>query len=218
MNTQAYTRKHILASIKSMMVTAKNILCVFSGFIFIAISAFSQQADVRLNWADHYEVSDSLHGAGFSVDAHGCVFVCGVTQNVNSGVNEIVTIKYSKEGERKWVRTYANPGADLDNARPKIKATGNCGLYVGFTYYPYSGAGNSDITLLKYDSVGTQQWAAPYNGSGNAEDVFTGLSPDALGNVYVSGVSYTNSGNYDFLVLKYNSNGIKQWEYQHDGS
>lgn len=152
------------------------------------------------------------------MDAHGCVYVCGVTQNTNTGNGEITVVKYSQDGELKWSSAFPNPGADLDNARPKLKIGSGCSVFVGFNYAPFTGATNTDIYVVKFDSTGNQQWVATYNGPGNDKDSFTGLAFDNQGNTYVSGSSYVDGINgEDFLVVKFNNAGVEQWAALHNG-
>ena len=74
--------------------------------------------------------------------------------------------------------------------------------------------GSSDIFLVKYNSSGTKQWTkqlgTPYSDSGN------GVSTDSSGNIYVTGTTgggldgKTSSGSGDIILVKYNSDGVKQ--------
>jgi uncharacterized delta-60 repeat protein len=163
-------------------------------------------------WSNSYP-SDSLNSAGFAVDAHGCVFVCGVKQNIITGSTDIVTLKYSSQGNLLWYALFPNPGANLDNARPKIKAAPGCGVYVTFNYIS-----TEDIYLVKYDSTGTQQWASAYDGTGNGPDYMEGIATDNSGHIYVCGSSLASSGSHDFVLVKYNGSGAQEWAVQYDGS
>jgi len=87
-------------------------------------------------------------------------------------------------------------------------------------------AGNSpgdtsanDITTIKYDSAGQQQWVQRYNGPGNSDDGTNGtdaIAVDSSGNVYVAGWS-AGEQNTDYVVIKYNSNGDQQWAQRYNG-
>ncbi|MHA1492157.1 MAG: SBBP repeat-containing protein [Promethearchaeota archaeon] len=80
------------------------------------------------------------------------------------------------------------------------------------------GAGYYDMCLVKYDSLGTQQWNVTWGGSG--DDSCNGVAVDSLDNIYVAG--YTSSfgaGSYDMCLVKYNSStGTQQWNVTWGGS
>ena len=117
---------------------------------------------------------------------------------------------------QEWVQTYNGPGNGLDIAfSVVVDDFGN--VYV---------AGNSpgatsanDITTIKYNSSGQQQWVQRYNGPGNSDDGTNGtnaIAVDSSGNVYVTGWS-AGEANTDYVVIKYNSNGDQQWAERYNG-
>jgi uncharacterized delta-60 repeat protein len=117
---------------------------------------------------------------------------------------------------QEWVQTYNGPGNGLDIAfSVVVDNLGN--VYV---------AGNSpgetsanDITTIKYNSAGQQQWVQRYNGPGNSDDGTNGtnaIAVDGSGNVYVTGWS-AGTENTDYVVIKYNSNGDQQWAQRYNG-
>jgi uncharacterized delta-60 repeat protein len=116
---------------------------------------------------------------------------------------------------QEWVQTYNGPGNGIDIAfSVVVDDLGN--VYV---------AGNSpgatsanDITTIKYNSSGQQQWVQQYNGPGNSDDGTNGtnaIAVDSSGNVYVAG--WSADENTDYVVIKYNSNGDQQWAQRYNG-
>lgn len=75
----------------------------------------------------------------------------------------------------------------------------------------------SDISTSKYDSNGILQWKSIYNGGGNLNDLSNSLCVDSSGNVYSTGNSAYYQYNSDFVTIKYNSSGIKQWVSKYSG-
>jgi uncharacterized delta-60 repeat protein len=121
------------------------------------------------------------------------------------------------QGTQEWVETYNGTGNGLDiSFSVVVDNLGN--VYV---------AGNSpgdtsanDITTIKYNSSGEQQWVKRYNGPGNSDDGTNGtnaIAVDSSGNVYVTGWS-AGTENTDYVVIKYNSNGDEQWAERYNGS
>ena len=121
------------------------------------------------------------------------------------------------QATKEWVETYNGTGNGLDiSFSVVVDDLGN--VYV---------AGNSpgdtsanDITTIKYNSSGQQQWVKRYNGPGNSDDGTNGtnaIAVDSSGNVYVAGWS-AGTENTDYVVIKYNSNGDQQWSERYNGS
>jgi len=79
-------------------------------------------------------------------------------------------------------------------------------------------AGNTDLFVVKYNSSGTKQWTKQLGSSGL--DSANGITIDSSGNIYVTGVTFggldwnTSAGANDLFVVKYNSNGTKEWTKQ----
>ncbi|MEO0088780.1 MAG: SBBP repeat-containing protein, partial [candidate division WOR-3 bacterium] len=114
-----------------------------------------------------------------------------------------------------WVRRYNGSGNGSDVATFLFVANdGN--LYV--TGYSYQTDTYEDYTTLKYDSDGNLLWERRYDGQENDEDVATFLFVDNDGNVYVTGYSYCYGTSYDYLTLKYDSDGNLLWERRYNGS
>lgn len=81
-----------------------------------------------------------------------------------------------------------------------------------------AGNGTSfDYATLKYNSLGIQQWVQRYNGSGNGNDYPKKVVVDGAGNVYVSGRSWSNNTDMDWVTIKYNSQGEQQWVQRYNG-
>ena len=62
----------------------------------------------------------------------------------------------------------------------------------------------------------SQQWAARYNGSGNAGDYANDIIVDLAGNIIVTGTSF-GSNDLNYMTIKYNSAGVQQWIRTYDG-
>src|SRR5207237_8075237 len=111
------------------------------------------------------------HGYAIAVDASGNVFVTGRTWMGTANNNDIITIKYNSSGDSLWVKKYNGPGSNHDEARSiAVDASGN--VYVtGTCYGTVSTHGLfQDYITIKYNSAGTQLWAASYNGPGTDDD------------------------------------------------
>jgi uncharacterized delta-60 repeat protein len=106
-----------------------------------------------------------------------------------------------------WIASLG--GSDTDLAfGVAVDSSGN--VYVS-GYTGSSGAGANDILIAKHNSSGTIQWQRTL-GSNKGEEAF-GIAVDSSDNVYVGGITQnTTGGQWDILIVKYNSSGTIQWQ------
>jgi uncharacterized delta-60 repeat protein len=81
-----------------------------------------------------------------------------------------------------------------------------------------TGSSSGDCATVKYNSLGIQQWASRFNGTGNSTDYSNAIAVDAEGNVYIAGGSIGIGSNSDYVTIKYNSSGVLQWAARYDGT
>lgn len=87
------------------------------------------------------------------------------------------------------------------------------------------GGGTYDVFVSKFNSNGTLAWATYYGGTGTDDSYESGITTDASGNIYITGLTYSTtaiatagthkstmtSGVQDAFLVKFNSAGIRQW-------
>jgi hypothetical protein len=148
------------------------------------------------------------------VDASENVYAAGYSFR-NGSDNDYLTIKYSASGEVLWVRRYNGPGYNDDQAQ-SLMLDGSGNVYVtGWSIAAGIGV-NYDYAAVKYDSSGTQEWVARYDGPGGYDYAYS-AALDSSGNVYVTGMSVDLVTNYDYATVKFNSSGIQQWVMRYSG-
>lgn len=171
--------------------------------------------DGRLLWVARY------HGPGYgndsaqaiALDLDGNVYVTGVSWGVDT-FQDYATIKYDTNGRQLWAARY-DGAADRDEARA-IAVDGDGNVYVTGASW---GIGTlQDYATVKYNADGTLLWDDRYNGPGNLTDEPRALAVDALGNVYVTGISWGGvATQYDYATIKYDSDGDRLWVTRYDG-
>ncbi len=117
-------------------------------------------------------------------------------------------------GTELWVARYNGPGNGFDAANAlALDAAGN--IYVSGHS---TGIGSVwDMTTIKYNSSGVQQWEGRYNGPANGGDDGSAVAVDAAGNVYMTGGSTGSGTAADYTTIKYNSAGAQQWVARYNG-
>jgi len=147
-------------------------------------------------------------------DASGNVIVTGYSQNA-TGDRDMITMKYTAEGDQLWVVTYNGPGSGDDEAL-KMILDSNGHIYV--TGYSTGNLTNFDYTTIKYDGSGNETWVARYVGPNYGSDVAVDLVMDDDENVYVTGSSYRMGMNIDYATIKYDMFGFEEWVVRHNGA
>ena len=164
-----------------------------------------------LQWQRTIGGTSSDSGWGIAVDSSDNFYVSGQTSSSGAGNIDVLLIKYNASGTVLWQRTLGH----ANNDRAKSVAVDSLdNVYVtGDTTV----TGNTEIFIAKYNSSGSIIWQRTLggtDGSGNNNTFPHEIAIDGSDNVYVFG--YTNvfggSGNEDFLVAKYNSAGVLQWQ------
>ncbi len=153
-----------------------------------------------------------------AIDAGGNIYVTGTSFNGTAydfgSVLDFLTIKYSPSGAQLWTRrvTGTDRGVDRPNA---IAVDGSGNVVVAGYSYSGSSAGN-DFLTVKYDTSGNELWRATFDAAGGSDLGFA-LAIDASGNVYLAGQGFNGTDN-DYLTIKYDASGAKQWHRMANGT
>jgi hypothetical protein len=114
---------------------------------------------------------------------------------------------------KQWDKTFGGSGNDAGYA---VIQANDGGFVIAGSTTSY-GAGGTDAWLIKTDSNGNKLWDKTFGGAGN--DVARSVARTFDGGYILGG--YTNSygaGNYDFWLIKTDSNGSKIWDKTFGGS
>gem|GEM_PF-415942 len=205
---------------------AQAVLCDPRGFVYVAGTSGGDYLIERYDTTGAGFVEPDAHwpsrynGAGLSndyaasvrVDSSGRVVISGGTAKP-SGYLNYLTAEYNAAGGSATVNTWAGYGFDADAVALAIDREGN--RYVtGDVARQY---GSFDMATLKYDASGVRKWVALYNGIADDYDFAAANAVDDSGNVYVTGYSVGRGSGYDFVTLKYWTDGTLQWEARYNG-
>lgn len=145
------------------------------------------------------------------VDNNNNIYVTG--RSYNGSYDDYATIKYDPNGTQQWLK-YGD--RSFTDRATSMVIDANSNIYV--TGWSSNGT-NDDFYTIKYNSSGAPQWSKVVDGVD--QDRALAIAVDASGNVYVTGTSDGDSGpfaNLNIRTVKYNSNGVLQWNTTYDGS
>lgn len=131
-------------------------------------------------------------------------------QSWNGSSFDLLTIKYDYSGTQLWTKRYSSPGGALGK-KVRMDAGGNV-IVTGFA----ANASNKDIYTVKYNGTdGSKAWDNTFDGG--YDDEANGLAVDAAGDVYLTGYSWTLSGNENYYTARYNGvSGALVWQQTFD--
>lgn len=140
---------------------------------------------------------------GMVIDNANNIYITGYSFQGTTGSN-FTTLKYNPSLVLQWSQFYdgtASPGVD-DNDRARSICLDSFG-----NVYVTGSANNTttdhDVTTIKYNPAGIQQWIQTYSGTNNGTDLGRALVVNSLNEVYVVGESTETGTNTDFITIKY---------------
>ncbi len=160
-------------------------------------------------WVARYNGPANWHDGIFDlqIDQQNNVYVAGYSYAQQSGYDWVI-IKYNSAGVQQWLVRYNGPGNGED-CPYELALDDAANLYL--TGYGTGKNNNFDFLTAKFNRNGVKQWAYHYNATSNKDDVSNDLVLDRTGNVCVTGKSHNPDGNSDYLTIKFDNNGVRQW-------
>ncbi len=141
-------------------------------------------------------------------DAHKNIYVIGFGVG-NDTTYDFITIKYDSNGNEKYVALFSPEVKSNDQAKAiAVDSTGNV-YVVGSSRL--IGSENTNIVIVKYNSVGAEEWYRTYDAPMSEDDKANSITIDHLGDVYITGKTVGDDLSYDYITIKYSSNGDLVW-------
>jgi len=207
-------------------------------------------------WGTYYGGTGIEYGYSCATDASGNVYMAGYTTSNNGaaiatagshqsvfggGSTDAFLVKFNSNGLRQWGSYYGGAGDDrgwscATDGSGNVYLSGYTDSDVGTpiatvgSHQSTYGGGIYNAFLVKFNSSGVRQWGTYYGGS--LPDFGYSCVTDALGNVYLTGVSYSSNGTViatagshqsanaggDAFLVKFNSSGVRQWGTYYGGT
>ncbi len=165
-------------------------------------------------WVRTWSTIDEDYASAIALDSSGNVYVTGSSGNPYICTWDYLTIKYNSAGVEQWVAGYNGPADDHDEAKAiGIDTDGNVYVTGGST-----GLGTGwDYATIKYNPSGDSQWTARYDGPANGTDWANAIAVSDNGDICVTGYSQDTLTDCDYVTVKYNAAGSRQWTARYNG-
>jgi len=164
-------------------------------------------------WNTTWGGASDDQGYGVVLDTAGNIYCAGYTTSFGAGGWDFALVKFYPNGTRAWNTTWGGASTDYDQG-VALDTAGN--IYC--TGYTNSfGAGAWDLALVKFYPNGTRAWNTTWGGA--STDFGQGVALDTAGNIYCTGRTFSfGAGNSDLPLVKFDSNGTKQWNITWGGA
>jgi uncharacterized delta-60 repeat protein len=167
-------------------------------------------SDGTVAWQKTYGGSSSDYANSIQQTSDEGYIVAGETWSFGAGEYDYWVLKLNSDGTVAWQKTYGGSSSDYANS---IQQTSDGGYIVaGWTW----SFGAANFWVLKLNSDGTVAWQKTYGGSSSDEAYSIQQTSDE--GYIVAGRTYSSGADdWDFWVLKLNSDGTVAWQKTYGG-
>ncbi len=145
------------------------------------------------------------------VDKMRNVIVSGGSKG--DGTNyDFATVQYNSAGVEQWVSRYDGSAHNWDFPEEMVINEQGDVFITGYG----DGTNNDDFITIKYDNSGDQKWVSKYDGVAYGYDRSNSVALGDNGNIYVTGVSTGYSNTRDYVTIKINPEGYREWTMRYD--
>ena len=134
----------------------------------------------------------------YSINSIWCnstsIYLCGDTTSYGAGGHDAVLVKWNKDGNQLWNRTWGGVGDDYGNG---IWGDGTGSIYT-------CGFEGGHMMLVKWDAAGNQVWKRTGGGSAGYH-----VWGDGMGSIYTCG--HKEDFDIDMMLVKWDEDGNQLW-------
>jgi len=170
--------------------------------------------DFGSNWPIHYWSGPIT----ISINEDGNLYIGGRSETIIGtciSTNAYQTIKYNVGGIEEWRKTQSEGWGDNILTAMAVDKNGNS--YLTGSYYDWQ-LDKGGYFTIKNNNNGIESWRATFKGDETYPiSVANSIKLDKQGNVYVTG-KLSKNNKYDYGTIKYNNDGIEQWNIRFNGT
>jgi putative intracellular protease/amidase len=147
-------------------------------------------------------------GKAICESGDGNFYVCGYTHSFGKGEEDVYLIKFDKDGNKHWSKTFGGDRLDMANS---ISLTEDNGLLIGATSGSFSS--NTDFFLIRLDDKGEELWSKTYAAEGqrgHAFDWCNKMIGTRDGGAILTGYA-DNQDVMDVHLIKTDADGNQMW-------
>lgn len=194
------------------------------GFVIAGFTLSFNSYDImllRLNssggllWAKTYGGAQPEEAYSVIRTAEGGFALGGFMVSAAGNPEDFCALKLNADGSLVWAKTFGGTGSEKGRA---IAQTSDGGFVLVGETKSYGSVSSYEILVLKMRSDGSREWAEAF-GSTVASFPDYAYSVGCVGDtVFVGAYTLASAGNNDFLVLKLNPDGTRNWAKLAGGS
>ncbi len=146
------------------------------------------------------------------IDSFGDIYVSGIITGLTD--YKMFLTKFNSFGGEEWNWTYGHDDIQAMSYEVSIDSLGQ--IYLVGAVHP-CGACYWEGLIVKFNNTGAQQWNQSISKLNQHLETYS-LFIDTYDNIFVSGEVSAGPSDSDFILAKYNSSGIQQWNNSWGGS
>lgn len=180
------------------------------------------------------DASDNVYLAGETLSAYNIAYNGHMNSvGLGGGYYNAFLVKFNRNGIRQWATYFGGDGNDMAyscvaDASDNVYLAGYTTDTQTYNGHQTAKGGIYDAFLVKFDAAGVLIWATYYGGElrgfayscavDNVGNVYLAGETESVNSIAFAGHQSTLGGDIDGFLVKFNSDGVRQWGTYYGGS